>query len=198
MEYFTINKKRYGDLMKLDRTNAVNLLVYLLFNADEKGVLIVSIRTISLELNIGLWKVRDLLKSMYSAQILTHKLTHQGSEITICDIGSYKENFSDFRTQNRTQNRTPKKTIEERKKEFTEKLRPYLEKYGKDTLNNFYQYWTQINESGTKMLWEMQKAFQIPNRLATWHSKEQQKQNNMDIGVNLKDSTRKNYTEGVW
>ena len=40
--------------MKLDRTNAVNLFLYLLANADENGTLIVSIRKISSELCIGL------------------------------------------------------------------------------------------------------------------------------------------------
>ena len=65
-------------------------------------------------------------------------------------------------------------------------------------LNRFYLYWAQIDDGGTKMLWEKQKAFEIPKRLASWHIKERQKQNNMDIGVNLKDSASKNYTEGVW
>ena len=194
---FILSKKRYCDLMKLDGMNAVGLFLYLLDKADDEGSLTVGIRTISTELSIGLQTVRTILKKMYLTHLLTHQLTHQGSVITICDLDCYRAKKKRTNTPTNTPANTPK-TIEERKKEFTEKLKPYLEKYGKDTLNNFYQYWTQVNEGGTKMLWEMQKVFQIPNRLATWHSKEQQKQNNTDIGVNLKDSTRKNYTEGVW
>lgn len=63
------------------------------------------------------------------------------------------------------------KSIEERDKEFQEKLKPFLDKYGKDTLNKFYLYWSQKNENGKKMLWEMQKVFDIGKRLATWNGK---------------------------
>lgn len=99
---------------------------------------------------------------------------------------------------------TPPKTktaesIEERKEVFKNKLKKYLPKYGSDMLNNFFLYWTQVNDGGTKMLWERQKAFQIPNRLATW------KKNNYghgtsksDIGVVLHDSQNKDYNKGLW
>lgn len=196
MENFTISKKRYGDLMKLDRTNAVNLLVFLLFRADEKGVLIVSIRTISTELNIGLWTVRELLKKMYASQILTHQLTHQGSEIIICDIDSYKRKLFEPHTPTHTPTHTQKKTIEERKNEFAEKLKPYLEKYGRDTLNNFYQYWTQVNDGGVKMLFEKQKAFQIPNRLATWRKHDNGLQGGINTGIIIHDTKNKDYEKG--
>lgn len=64
-----------------------------------------------------------------------------------------------------------KKNIEERKRDFTELLRPYVGKYGRDMINAFYKYWTQISPNGRKMLFETQKAFQIPNRLSLWASK---------------------------
>ena len=77
MESFKLSKEQYCDLMKLDRTNAVNLFLYLLANADDNGVLIVSIRTISTELCIGVQVVRTLLKKMYATHQLTHQLTHR-------------------------------------------------------------------------------------------------------------------------
>lgn len=64
-----------------------------------------------------------------------------------------------------------KKSIKEREMEFAESLRPYLDKYGREMLNKFYKYWTQVSPNGTKMLFEKQKAFQIPNRLSLWASK---------------------------
>ena len=77
MDSFKISKEQYCDLMKLDRTNAVNLFVYLLANADDNGTLIVSIRKISSELDIGLRTVRTVLKKLYAANIVTHQVTHQ-------------------------------------------------------------------------------------------------------------------------
>ena len=165
--------------MKLDRTNAVNLFLYLLANADENGTLIVSIRKISSELCIGLQTVRTLLKKMYLTQVLTHQstpllthqLTHRGSEITISNIKSYRHKKQYSNTPTDTPTNTPTntpKSVKERKKDFVEKLKPFLDKYGKDMLNDFYRYWTEMNDNGKKMRFEMEKVFQVSARLVTW------------------------------
>lgn len=63
----------------------------------------------------------------------------------------------------------PKKsTLEERKKSFAEKLEPYLTKYGRDMLNDFYSYWTEHNDGGYKMRFEKERTFQVSRRLDTW------------------------------
>lgn len=90
MDSFKISKEQYFDLMKLDRVNAVNLFLYLLANADDNGTLIVSIRKISSELDIGLRTVRTILKKLYATHQVTHQVTHQGSVITICNVRSYR------------------------------------------------------------------------------------------------------------
>ena len=64
-----------------------------------------------------------------------------------------------------------KKSLEERKKDFYESLVPYIDKYDRQMIRDFYDYWSQVNEGGKKMLWEMQKAFEISKRLATWSSR---------------------------
>ena len=195
MDSFKISKEQYCDLMKLDRTNAVNLFVYLLANADDNGTLIVSIRKISSELCIGVQTVRTLLKHWYITHILTHQVTHQGSVITICDIKSYKGRKRAANTSSNTQ-----KTIEERKKDFAESLKPHLEKYGKDMLNDFYRYWTEINDGGKKMRFEMEKVFQIASRLVTWSNNNKyhyKNTNSLPVGMNLQNSKDKDYTKGL-
>ena len=62
----------------------------------------------------------------------------------------------------------PQKTLEERKEEFHESLKPFVEKYGENLIEEFYNHWAQVNEGGTKMHWEKQKTFEIARRLATW------------------------------
>lgn len=198
MDSFKISKELYCDLMKLDRTNAVNLFLYLLANADDKGVLIVSIRKISSELCIGVRTVRTLLKKMYEThqvtQLLTHQVTHKGSVITICNIKSYKGRKRQIDTRTDTPSDTSSgtpKTVEERKKDFTEKLKPYLEKYGKDMLNDFYRYWTEMNDGGKKMRFEMEKVFQVSGRLVTWEKNNKhryKKASNLPVGMNLQNS----------
>lgn len=114
MDSFKISKEQYCDLMKLDRTNAVNLFLYLLANADDKGTLIVSIRKISSELCIGVRTVRTLLKKMYAThqvtQLLTHQVTHKGSMITICDAKSYIDRRQVCDTPSDTVTDTPSDT----------------------------------------------------------------------------------------
>jgi hypothetical protein len=59
--------------------------------------------------------------------------------------------------------------IEIRKEKFKEDLKPFLEIYGKDLLNDFFLYWTEMNKDGKKMRFEMQSVFDIKRRLITWH-----------------------------
>ena len=87
-------------------------------------------------------------------------------------------------------------SIEERKEVFKNKLMKYLPKYGGDMLNRFFLYWTQVNDGGTKMLWEKQKAFQISNRLATWKRNNYGLQGGINTGIIIHDTKNKDYEKG--
>ena len=58
--------------------------------------------------------------------------------------------------------------IEERKLKFAETIKPYLEVYKRDTLKEFYDYWTEPNPSNTKFKQELQKTWSLKNRLERW------------------------------
>ncbi len=64
-------------------------------------------------------------------------------------------------------------TIEERKLKFADTLKPFLELYGKEMLNEFYAYWVEHNDKGKKLRFEMERAWGIERRLATWHKNKQ-------------------------
>ena len=184
MDSFKISKEQYFDLMKLDRVNAVNLFLYLLANSDDNGTLIVSIRKISSELDIGLRTVRTVLKKLYASNIVTHQVTHKGSSITVNNIDCYK-------IPNITGD-TPSDTLEVRKHAFGEKLIPYMKQYGKALIREFFDYWTEHNENGKKMRFEKEKTFEISLRLARW-SKNNRSNNkssisSLPIGMNLQNS----------
>lgn len=61
-----------------------------------------------------------------------------------------------------------KLTLDERKAEFYQKLIPYVADYGKEMVRAFYSYWTEANENGKKMRWEMERTFEIKRRFVTW------------------------------
>jgi hypothetical protein len=65
-----------------------------------------------------------------------------------------------------------KTSLETRTLAFKEKLVPFKNKYEIDLLKNFFQYWTEPNLSKTKMLFELQKTFDIERRLTTWASRQ--------------------------
>lgn len=58
--------------------------------------------------------------------------------------------------------------INSRKLKFASTLEPYLAKLGRDTLNEFYAYWTEPNKSNTRFRYEMEKTWDLERRLSTW------------------------------
>tara|TARA_R100000664_G_scaffold12249_1_gene19720 strand:- start:6127 stop:6897 length:771 start_codon:yes stop_codon:yes gene_type:complete len=64
------------------------------------------------------------------------------------------------------------KTIEERGIEFIEKCEKLCKKHdmSKTLLKQFTDFWTESNEGGKKMKFEMQQTFDISRRLAKWKS----------------------------
>ena len=81
--------------------------------------------------------------------------------------GVGEEEKKDDTSKNKAK-QTKTKTIEVRKKEFIESMKPYLDKYGKEMLNDFFRYWAEPNQANTKMRWEMEKTWNLTMRLSRW------------------------------
>jgi hypothetical protein len=60
----------------------------------------------------------------------------------------------------------------ERQENFKQSLEPYIEKYGKEMVTNFYDHWGEPNKEQTKMLYEMQDTWCLAGRLRTWKSRQ--------------------------
>lgn len=55
--------------------------------------------------------------------------------------------------------------------DFKESLYPYCKPkgvYDKEIVKQFFDYWSELNKSETKMKWELQQTFEISKRLANW------------------------------
>lgn len=72
-----------------------------------------------------------------------------------------------------------------RKEEFGQSLVPFMDKYGGTMIRAFFDYWSELNKSGTKMRCEMQKTWEVGKRLATWAG------NESTYGNNRKTTTSK-------
>lgn len=66
-------------------------------------------------------------------------------------------------------------SLSDRTEKFKEELTPFVEKYGKDMVFAFFDYWSEPNPSKTKMKFEMQKTWDIAKRLRTWERRSNEK-----------------------
>jgi len=73
--------------------------------------------------------------------------------------------------------------------DFKVSLFPFVKDYKKELVKEFFDYWSELNSSQTKMRWELQKTFEIKKRLTTW-SKNENKfyKNGKNINSNIATS----------
>lgn len=69
-------------------------------------------------------------------------------------------------------NATNVATLTKRKDDFYNSLIPFLEKYDKEMVREFFDYWTETNRSESKMRFELEKTWDTARRLATWAKNE--------------------------
>lgn len=63
-------------------------------------------------------------------------------------------------------------TLERRKSDFYESIVPFADLYDREMLNDFYQYWTELDKRRRRMRFEMQKTWETGKRLSTWSRKQ--------------------------
>lgn len=82
--------------------------------------------------------------------------------------------------------------IDERKLKFASTIKPYLDIYGKEMLNDFYKYWTEPNKSNTKFRQELEKTWAIERRIETWakNDKSKNKKNTYEQITEIGESIR--------
>ena len=88
-----------------------------------------------------------------------------------------------------------------RKEKFYASLVPFVDKYGKDMIREFFDYWSEMNRSKSKMRFEQQSTWELALRLKTWADWEKipKKEGNPKVGVILTDNSLTKYKkEDLW
>lgn len=77
-----------------------------------------------------------------------------------------------------------KPSLKTRAFDFICKVKEYQDEVGMspEEANSFSEYWTEHNEGGQKMLFEMKKTFSIKRRMVTWHKNEAKFKSNSPSG----------------
>jgi hypothetical protein len=81
------------------------------------------------------------------------------------------------------------KDIYIRKQEFADSLKPFLDTYGKEMLNDFYLYWTEHGLKDKKLRFEKERTFGLERRLLTWSKN--------NFGNQQKDESQDGYMNHV-
>lgn len=62
--------------------------------------------------------------------------------------------------------------VDEKIKAFYDELIPYVSVYGKEMVRDFFEYWTEKNESGTQFRKQREKTWNTSRRLRMWAKQE--------------------------
>jgi hypothetical protein len=132
-------------------------------------------------------------------ELVTHLVTQQVTHLLKEQPTSNPNNKKEENIKETTPNGVAKKDAAKaatltRKNSFYQSLVPYVGKYPKDMIRAFFDYWSELNKSETKMRYELEKTWELPKRLATWASKERMPAKPAtDIGVVLNNNSPDKY-----
>lgn len=69
------------------------------------------------------------------------------------------------------ENNTNQLSLISRKQKFEDEIRLFCFQYTEDTLNRFFIYWSEEDQKGNKMRFELQKTWNLEGRLNMWQKK---------------------------
>lgn len=140
------------------------------------------------------------LTTQLTTQLLTHQVTHPPQKAEKRHTGDTKQikgknNIKETTTGVVVKKDAAKAATLSRKDSFYLSLVPYVGKYPKEMIRAFFDYWSELNKSGTKMRYELEKTWELPKRLVTWANRERMPLK-PEAGIVLKDNSPEKYTKG--
>jgi len=165
----------------------------------KRGETLRSIQTLSNRWKCSKSKVRRFLELLKNDNMIQLTNEIKTTRIKVCNYETYQIDRITKKSQTNHRRITDesgkdlnKNDKNEKRKNFQKNLEPYLDKYGKHMLNDFFLYWTEETPKGL-MRFETMKAFSLGRRLGTW-SRNQEKMNSTSgedqLQANIKKQMR--------
>lgn len=132
-------------------------------------------------------------------EFITHLVTQQITHFQKEQPTSNPNNKKEKNIKETTPNGVAKKDAAKaatlfRKDSFYQSLIPYVGKYPKDMIRAFFDYWSEMNKSCTKMRFELEKTWELSRRLTTWANRERMPaKSTTDVGVILNNNSPDKY-----
>jgi hypothetical protein len=177
-------------LLEVNHTDAKVVIKNKIYEC-KRGEKLYSLDTWATRWKTNKSKVRRFFDLLQKDSMIVLKNETQTTRLTVCKYEDYqeKEHVSETQTKRkRNANEThltpiqeekeykeekdSKPSLETRSIAFKETLRPFLNQYGTEMLKSFYNYWSEPNQSKTKMLFEMQRTWETSRRLSNWSKRE--------------------------
>lgn len=121
------------------------------------------------------------LKRLEKAKMVTLRSNNRYSTISIVNWHKYQGNGNSCGNNEVTTDEQQSNTLTRSKelkklinREERDGITQYLVEKGmnkdlvESELSKFISYWTELNHSGTKQRWELEKTFEVKKRLTTW------------------------------
>lgn len=159
-------------LLTVNRIEAKVTLGYEIFDC-KRGQSLLSIQSWADRWHVSKDTARNFFTLLEKDKMILRVNIGKSTRITVCNYDGYntrlpvKQTATDRNTDTNN-NILSKDNINIRKADFKNGLYIFLEQYGKDMLNDFYKYWTELNQQKTKMRFELQKTWELNLRLANW------------------------------
>jgi hypothetical protein len=106
--------------------------------------------------------------------LFQHQVETLGYKYEICrSVEEFKTMVDDYIADYKAYKKTlapveNESLIKKKEKRLAEMIKPFVQEFGTDLCNAFWQYWSEPNKSKTKLKWEMQSTWDTHRRLLTW------------------------------
>ena len=158
-------------LSKFPRPRDGLILIYLMAKAVD-GVVTTTYQQIAKDTDYTVKQVRFSLAILESqGQTKGRVRAGLGVEITLCETVDCKPKKS-LQVRPRAYQGQTESKVEKRKTDFYNSLIPFLQQYPKELIRAFFDYWSELNKSRTKMRFEGEKTWETDKRLMTWANNE--------------------------
>jgi len=194
-----------------DDANVMRLFIHLLLSANRekavwrgieinRGQVFTSVLHLAQKLKISIKETRTALSKLTKTKEIDVQGASNGTMITICKYDSYQlvyeyEGQAEGQTRGKrgATNKKDKEgkeinnnNIELADKKLIEEIKPFIEVYGRQMCLAFYNYWSEKDNSGKKLKYQLQKTWDTGKRLSTWKRNESKygTQSNQPIQTN--------------
>lgn len=163
------------------------LYIVIAGDSDDEGFVSVSDRALASKLGVTRSQIRKSVKELVENHFITtpQPPCNQSATTSQPEEGVHFE--------------PAKSDIDIRKEAFYKTLVPYIfnqqtgQGYPPDMLRAFFDYWSEPNQAGKKMRFEMEKTWSIEGRLRTWASRDKNFNNNRNNGTELNTKAQREF-----